>query len=265
MSTAPVKQTKLQKLAHDPWRVIVAVARRKLPFLLRSKDPESTRIKLWNYGRLPREHITDVFPGIAPVNVNLNRTFDRRIGLSIDVLELVMLLAIARHINARRIVEIGTSDGNTALNLAENAPDDAAVTTIDLPPDWDGQFQINVPAWHLNVTDRDKVGRQVAFSERAKGKVVQVFGDSAKLDWSQLRHPFDLVFIDGCHFYDYVRVDTDNALRYLAPGGVIVWHDYGAYSDVSRAVDETAQRIEVHALRGTRLAVGLSGRPPRNA
>lgn len=36
---------------------------------------------------------------------------------------------------------------------------------------------------------------------------------------------FDLIFIDGDHHHEQVVRDIDNALRHLAPGGVLVMHD----------------------------------------
>ena len=36
---------------------------------------------------------------------------------------------------------------------------------------------------------------------------------------------FDLVFVDGLHVYRQVLVDVQNALGFLAPGGVVVIHD----------------------------------------
>jgi predicted O-methyltransferase YrrM len=89
-------------------------------------------------------------------------------------------------------------------------------------------------------------------------------GDSASLDWKLLEPPFDLIFIDGCHYFDYVKKDTENALQYLRPGGIVVWHDYGEFKDVSKVVDVTATQITVQAVRGTRLAVGWSQAPQRS-
>lgn len=68
--------------------------------------------------------------------------------------------------------------------------------------------------------------------------------------------PFDLVFIDGCHHYEYVKKDTQNAIKYLKSGGMIIWHDYGMVRHVSKVVDETAKRLKINAIQGTRLAVG---------
>ena len=69
--------------------------------------------------------------------------------------------------------------------------------------------------------------------------------------------PFDFAFIDGCHFYDYVKVDTRNCVSHMKPGGLVVWHDYGMIEDVSRAVDEwsPATGIPVSVVAGTRLAI----------
>jgi predicted O-methyltransferase YrrM len=92
-------------------------------------------------------------------------------------------------------------------------------------------------------------------------RIRQVYADSGKMDWSALGGPFELIFIDGCHSEEYVRSDTDNALRQLTAGGVIVWHDYGMIPAVSRVVDELAGRradIRLRVAQGTRLAVGLT-------
>ncbi len=69
-------------------------------------------------------------------------------------------------------------------------------------------------------------------------------------------------FIDGCHYREYVKADTENALRNIRAGGVVVWHDYGDIKDVSRVVDGSARRITVRVVRGTRLAVGWQGVRP---
>ena len=51
--------------------------------------------------------------------------------------ELVAIAAIARQIAPRLIVEFGTADGRTTLNLARNSPPDCRVVTINLPLDED--------------------------------------------------------------------------------------------------------------------------------
>ena len=208
----------------------------------------------------PGVHLTQIFPGIESVSVNLINLYHRKIGLSVDAAEVMTLCAIERFIGARNVVEIGTYDGNTTLNLA-NLPGEGRVTTIDLPQNWDRKFLYDVPNHHWNVTDRNRIGIQF-HGTQYESRIQQVLGDSAGVDWQALRPPFDLIFIDGCHFRDYVKADTENALRNIRPGGVVVWHDYGDIKDVSRVVDETARQITVRVVRGTRLAVGWRGPRP---
>jgi predicted O-methyltransferase YrrM len=245
----------------SPRHAIEFVLRRAVPFGISFKDLEAYRISTWRHGRLPRVHLTQIFPGIETVNVNLVNLYQRKIGLSTDAAEVMVLCAIEKFMGARNVVEIGTYDGNTTLNLAANLPEGGSVTTIDLPPNWDRKFLYDVPGNHWNVTDRHRIGIQYQGTQY-EGRIRQVLGDSAAVDWKELRPPFDMIFVDGCHFRDYVKADTENAIRNIRPGGVIVWHDYGDIKDVSRVVDEAAKSITIQVVRGTRLAVGWQGPRP---
>jgi hypothetical protein len=230
-------------------------------------DPEASRISSWCHGNLPRERVAEVFPGIEQTSISILRTFDRKGGMSLDANELLVLVAITKHIKATHVLEVGTFDGNTALNLAENVADDGSVITIDLPPTWNGRYALAGgqtgdnshrrldPQFRAGGYD-PSLGRQF-HGHRHESKIRQVLADSAQLDWTTLPQS-QLVFIDGNHSYDYVRSDTENALTVLAPGGIIAWHDYGPIPAVSRCVDEFAGRLKARALRGTRLAVGFT-------
>jgi predicted O-methyltransferase YrrM len=247
-----------------PKHALEFVIRRAIPFGIPFKDLEAYRITTWRHGRLPRIHLTQIFPGIEQTEVTLLNLYQRKIGLSVDAAEIMVLCSIEKFLGARKVLEIGTYDGNTALNLAANLADGGRVTTIDLPPDFDKKFLYDVPNSHWNVTDRQRIGIQFRQTPYEKS-IRQVLGDSAGVDWQALNPPFDLIFIDGCHSREYVNKDTENALKHLRPGGVVVWHDYGDINDVSRVVDETARRITVNVVRGTRLAVGWAGDVPKAA
>ncbi len=225
-----------------------------------AKDPWIVSQSYWFSGALPRVPFKEVFPGVEAVEVRLPRAFDRKSGTSISTDEACHLGAIARHLDARKVLEIGTYDGNTALILAANVASDATVVTVDLPPEFsaDDQGTLRFADGEFNLTPRDELGRQFK-GHALSARIRQVYGDSGWLDWSDLGGPFDLVFIDGCHTEDYVRSDSENALRHLAPGGVLVWHDYGMIPAVSRVVDAIAREsttLRVGVLQGTRLAVG---------
>jgi predicted O-methyltransferase YrrM len=248
---------KLPQAAGDPRRALLMAWRRMFPFGIVPKDPEAYRIGSWTYGKADRRPLTEVFPGIRSANIRVLRSYDRVRDLSLDAQEVLALCSMVAHVGARTVIEIGTSDGNTTLNLAANAAEGGRVVTIDLPPDWGGDLDLKVPDLMRNVTVRDRLGVQFAGTDYA-ARITQVFGDSAKIDYSKLPGPFDLAFIDGCHFYDYVRTDTENVANHMSAGGTIVWHDYGMIEDVSRAVDEFSSRrgIPVSVITGTRLAVG---------
>lgn len=49
---------------------------------------------------------------------------------------------------------------------------------------------------------------------------------------------FDLVFIDGSHFYEDVRDDIEAWGDKVRDGGILCGHDYGNREGVKRAVDE---------------------------
>jgi hypothetical protein len=70
----------------------------------------------------------------------------------------------------------------------------------------------------------------------------------------QVNDGCDLVFIDGNHDYEWVKHDTDLALRLGAK--IIVWHDYGTEPGVTRAVDELGEGV-VRVL-GTRIAFKIN-------
>jgi predicted O-methyltransferase YrrM len=240
----------------SPGTAIKLVWRRLFPFGIIPKDPEAYRIGSWSYGKLKRLPLPQIFPGIEQVDAQVYKVYDRDITTSVDPAEILALCSIVKHRNAKSIVEVGTFNGNTALNLAANSAEDASIATIDLPPDWNGKYEIKVPEIYVNVTERSSVGSHYkSYPEFAK-KITQVFGDSAGLDWSKLKTPFDLVFIDGNHHYNYVLSDTENALKHLAKNGVIVWHDYGMIEDVSKVVDQYEDRMHLYVIRGTRMAVG---------
>lgn len=247
-------------LRHPAWTLRTALAR------LAPSDPAASRLAAWRHGTLPRRELAAVFPGIGSERVEIHRPWCDIPGTSLEPFELLCLVTLVRHRKPMRLLEIGTFDGNTARNLAANAPEGARVTTVDLPEAWRAEedaLALGIPAGSFNVTDRARVGRRFLGTPQ-EATIRQVFGDSAAIDWDTLGGPFDFVLLDGCHHFEYVRSDTARALAHLAPDGLLVWHDYGMLEGVSRAVDGSVAGMQAAALEGTRLAVAWrDGRPPR--
>lgn len=67
----------------------------------------------------------------------------------------------------------------------------------------------------------------------------------------------DFFFVDGAHSYEYVKSDTENALRCVREGGIIAWHDFGrrGVNGVSRLIGElAAEGQKIYVVPGGSLA-----------
>lgn len=220
------------------------------------KDALAQGMCYWWFGELPRRHFQEIFKRSSEAAYSIVNSGRRDPTTSTTLFELNCILMAQAEVKAKRVLEIGTFNGNTTVNIAVNLPDDGQVVTCDLPVEGPADLAIAVAAGEKNVTDRRTVGQQY-LEHPARSRVKQVFGDTAKLDFSTLGGPFDLAFIDGCHAYDYVKSDTEKVLKVMRQGGLVLWHDYAEMDSVSRAVDEFRSRFDdLVAIAGTRIAVG---------
>jgi len=179
---------------------------------------------------------------------------------NVSIGELAVLAQAAAGISpGSEIIEIGTFDGRTCLNLALNAPPTSPIFTIDLPPDHPTRFQLQ-PGEERYV-DKPHPGSRLrqcapAFAGLSQ-RITQLLGDSATFDWSSHYRKAGLVFVDGSHAYDYVRSDSATAMRLVATNGTILWHDYGVWDEVTRALEdlEQAMNLGLRHIRGTSLVL----------
>jgi len=146
--------------------------------------------------------------------------------------EQVLILALAKSRRARRVFEFGTFDGKTSANLAVNLDAEAEIVTIDIEPTQSVRLPIGKK--DLKFVRKERVG----IKSSGAMNIMQLYGDTAQFDFSPSHGTRDLVFVDACHEYEYVRNDTDIALRLSCSGGLIIWHDYGSWAGVTRALNE---------------------------
>jgi caffeoyl-CoA O-methyltransferase len=111
------------------------------------------------------------------------------------------LKTMARKLDARRVLEIGTSDGTSALAIAEVLPDDGTLVTCEINPG-------------LVALARKRLGRS------PHGRKIEVVLGPAMETLASVAGPFDLIFIDA---------DTPNYPRYyhramelLKPSGALL-------------------------------------------
>lgn len=246
----------LLKAITHPVKTVKLINRRYFGSLdKKNKDREVSFLNSWIYGKLPRVELISVFSGIENISFGIVNGFQRTNNMSITLQEICNIVAIEKFINASLIMEIGTYDGGTTVNLAANTQENGAVYTIDLPPDFK-KYDLSINSFNDNKSNFVLSGSQYKRTEFAY-RINQIYCDSAKYNFADLNVMFDLFFIDGNHDYNYVKKDTESALRYTKKGGVIVWHDYGMIEDVSKYIDEISEMRKIHVIQGTRLAVSI--------
>jgi hypothetical protein len=138
-----------------------------------------------------------------------------------DVLALVSILVAE---NPSEVLEIGTYMGHTARAMAENL-ETATIHTIDLPSDFSpGDYADNRPPKDdFHLIGRRIVGREFK-GQPCESRVVQHFGDTAVMDFSQIGRP-TFFFIDGSHTYEHCKSDSEKCLSLCPKGGTFLWHD----------------------------------------
>lgn len=182
----------------------------------------------------------------------------RQVKGNVRISELAVLAKAAAAVSPNhQIIEIGTFDGRTTLNLAINSPSETQIITLDLPKDFTPKFPMNIGEYKLAnkpISGARYRNCDAAWSAQAS-RIVQLLGDSATFDWSPYCHKAGLVFVDGSHTYENVCSDSAIAFRLVAQGGAIIWHDYGVWEEVTRALDkiEASEKLGLRHVRGTSL------------
>jgi predicted O-methyltransferase YrrM len=159
------------------------------------------------------------------------------------------------------LFEIGTFDGRTALNLALNAPESCQVITLDLPSDTAPRFEVfNSERQYIDKpVSGERLLRYMESHPNLRSRVHRDSGDSATFDFTPYAGTCSLVFVDGSHAYEYVKSDTEQARRLVKSGGVIIWHDYGVWSDVTRSLEELdSDLFRLTHIAGTSLVIWRS-------
>ncbi|MEM7365755.1 MAG: class I SAM-dependent methyltransferase [Pseudomonadota bacterium] len=201
-------------------------------------------------------------PGISwrhCTSKRLPRVFEHdKANGNIRISELAILSAIAEQLPVdSQIFEIGTFDGRTSLNLAFAAPESCRVHTLDLPQETEPAYSLAEGERHM--VEKERSGSRIddyrASHPGITDRIQQWYGDSATFDYTPFQNRCSMVFIDGSHAYDYVLSDTRNAMSMVIEGGVILWHDYGIWEGVTRALEdlERDEQLGLRNVRGTSL------------
>ena len=190
--------------------------------------------------RLPVAELTELFPGIGGLSVQLTPDqFYRPPSMVLPLSELLTLMALCRYLSPKRLFEMGTFRGDSSLAMARSTAEDARIWTLDI----------------------ESQGPHLAFcGQPEEAKVRVLIGDSRTFDFGPYVGQCDFVFVDADHTHAAALRDTETAFRLVKPGGIILWDDYvfdPRYPECSgvKLVLEELGRPDVFQLGGTRFAI----------
>jgi hypothetical protein len=199
-----------------------------------------------------------VFPGIARTRAVIQHAVPGAHSLAnAEPNELIILAALCVYLKPLLVMEFGTFDGLTALHFAMNSPPAAKVVTIDLHPD---------DPIRRRTTDDTFYSKGVTVGQRflctpESVKIEQVFCNTTAFDTAPYAGRVDLTFIDAGHAYELVRSDSRKSIEMLAPGGVILWHDYHyAHEGVYRWLNELSEELPLFQVPGTKIVCHVDRR-----
>lgn len=149
-------------------------------------------------------YCADHSQGLSPAAVELmeyTRTNVPMAGMLIGPLEAAFLKFLIRSLGVKKILEIGTYTGFSALNMAEALPADGSLVTLD----------INEETTAIAKTYWEKAGVATKIDARL---------GEATLILEQLPNDFDLVFIDAdkTNYLNYY----ESALKMTKDSGIIL-------------------------------------------
>jgi predicted O-methyltransferase YrrM len=228
----------------------------------RSERKQRNLFGEWPIAPVKPEVVDPVFrPGALGPTRNTEVTFIGRGPYVVDGgtsdAEAWILAVLARR--AKLMFEFGTCTGKTAYLWARNSPPEAQVITLTLAPDLVASYrrESTDDASDVEFALKESTHTDFLYSgSPVAAKVTQLFGDSKTFDVSPWAGRCDLVFVDGSHAYSYVVSDSERALELVAPGGLVLWHDYAGprhAPGVYRALNELTERLPLVRLDGTTL------------
>jgi predicted O-methyltransferase YrrM len=204
-------------------------------------------------GKIPSCPINELVPRSPDIEL---RRFDPPVAGNATGFEIACLCALATYLQPAIILEIGTFNGNTTLQLAANTPQTTRIYTLDLP--WEACTSGEVEAGDIAFISSEKRKALRFAGTEQESKIKRLYGNSLSANFSDLLEgrKADFIFVDAGHSYECVRNDSEKSFSVLNKGGVIIWHDYGAsWPSVYKYLNELSRTKSLRNIEGTELVV----------
>ncbi|XZE19805.1 O-methyltransferase [Pirellulaceae bacterium SH449] len=170
---------------------------------------------------VPSATFEEIFPGGDHAEVTMLPRLIRSHKWAMPEHELLTLGALTKVLQPKMVVEFGTFMGGSTLSMVANMPAEGRIITIDLDP---RARKTHVHGMGVGLSEFD-VGCLFR-GTRYEDRIEQRFANLVQFEDDGLTGKADFVFVDADHTYEFVKRDTQRALRFLKPGGSILWHDY---------------------------------------
>jgi predicted O-methyltransferase YrrM len=169
------------------------------------------------------------------LNDVMSKSYNENDGMFSEHLILISAISVSRA-NIKRVLEIGTHDGGTALILSHLFPD-AEIISIDLPSD-DSVFE---HTYNRDSSVDEFINTRDANIAEAKNVDFREVNSIGLCEWNE---KFDLIWIDGAHGYPVVPMDVINSFRLANKGAFILIDDIWKSVDISDGMYKSIAGIE---------------------
>ena len=193
------------------------------------------KLPWWRDRDIPSKTVEELFPEIDFTrSAELLFPMPRHIGISTQ--ELNVLSKVVCHLRPKKVVEFGTAEGRTAVNIANQLPQDGEIITLDFAP----------------IPGKNDVG-YFYWEQPVKAKIKQVFCGVGAWDSRPYRASVEIVFCDACDLMPGIAAEVFQAFSVVKPGGVIFRHDYGSVRAVTVFWNWLACELPIFNIQGTTL------------
>lgn len=144
-------------------------------------------------------------------------------GGGMSFTEMVIMARVTKTRRPHTVFEMGSYDGLTTAVFLLNAPADARIISLDLPPESAPKDD------HMDSDKQLVAARALGAVPRSMGlnDYTQLLCDSMEFDPSPYLGSVDLGLVDAAHDVAHASNDTAKMARMLTDDGIVFWHDYG--------------------------------------